>query len=539
MMNAEPTPPPPAPEPPGTPTQPDYTPAPAPRRRRRRGGFRRFLKWFIVLAVLLSMGGCLRTFLKSRAAAADIPLKEPIRMERGAVEERLLETGTVELRSTIEVKSTMSGKVKELLVEEGDAVERDQVLAVIQPDPNEILRLYQKRAAVESRWILLQENARELERSKQLFERGVLPGDQFEKVEDAYKSSQTSYQLAQLELEALEKEINPGTAGATLAAGPTGDVGPGVDSILNTLTDIRVRSPISGLVIKRPVEVGELVISGTATTISGTTLVELGDPADAIIRAAVNEVDIAKVKVGQPVAVTLSAYEDQIRAARVSRISPIGTKPQGSSVVSFSVEVLLDELDRTVMPGMSCDLDVVINAKEDALYLPRNAIFQELEQQEEDALPGEEAEEARRGVFGPRFETVDLDEDRKFLDYVWVRKGEEDWEKRQVTLGLKGDKRAEIVSGLSEEDPVYPEAERLRWILEERKRLAEKKSRWPWNRGSAEEEEEDQSDQSDQSDESDESDGSDRSDGSDGSDGSGASTAEEGAGPTDEEGDRG
>ena len=51
----------------------------------------------------------------------------------------------------------MSGKVKALLVEEGDRVKEGDVLAIIEPDPNEVLRLYQKRAAVESSRLDLQE----------------------------------------------------------------------------------------------------------------------------------------------------------------------------------------------------------------------------------------------------------------------------------------------------------------------------------------------------------------------------------------------
>jgi putative ABC transport system ATP-binding protein len=467
---------------------PDSNPADTPQemapppRRRRQGKLRRIVKWVVVLLVLAGIGGCVGGLIASRSEPEEGPLKDSIRLERGAVAERLLETGTVELRTTIEVKSTMSGKVKELLAEEGDAVEKDQVLAVIEPDPNEILRLYQKRAAVESRWIELRERSRERERSQLLFERGVTPGDQNEKTEDAWRSAQTSYQLARLELEALESEIDPEATGSSLPEGPVGEAHDPTNSILNTLTDIRVRSPLTGLVIKRPAEVGELVISGTATTISGTTLMELGDPADAVIRASVNEVDIGKIKVGQRVEVTLSAYKDRPLAARVARISPIGVQAQGQSVVSFAVEVALEERDAVVMPGMTCDLDLVIEEKADALFLPRNALFQEVEKSEADAGKKEEEEKKKGGLFGNnRWEDEKPEEEKTYLDYVWL-KTEEDWEKREVTIGLKGDKRAEIATGLAEEDEVYPEAERMSWIMKERERKANEKGKWPWSK---------------------------------------------------------
>ena len=382
----------------------------------------------------------------------------------------------MELRTTIEVKSKMSGKVKELLVEEGEAVQENDVLAIIEPDPNEILRLYQKRAAVESRRLQLQENRREHTRSAELHERGVLPGDQFEKVRDRVTASETNYRLALLELQALEREIDPAIEAATPSLAEPG--GPGgiapageaaIHSVLGRLTDIRVLSPRSGIVIERPIDVGELVISGTATTIAGTTIMTLGDPAEAVVKASVNEVDIGKVKAGQQVMVSLGAYEEEVFPARVHRIAPIGVKPKGQSVVSFSVEVRLDELDPRMMPGMTCDLDIVLERKEDARILPFSAIFQE---------SAGEKKAARKAPAEPKQNMAEEKraQDDTYRDYVWVKKGE-DWEKQRVTLGLKGMKKVELLEGPGEEADFYPDAERLRWALKE-KEARGKKKRW-------------------------------------------------------------
>lgn len=461
---------------------PNVLPPLPPRRKRRR--LLRILLWVVPIVALMVLGGIARTLLKSRAAGDKQKLKDPIHLEQGEVEERLLETGKVELRTTIEVKSKMSGKVKRLLVEEGDVVEAGQTLAVIEPDPNEILRLYQKRAAVQSRAIEREEKTRDLERACQLHEQGVMPSDQYEKAMDAQSTAETNYRLALLELQALEREMNPGTA----YEAPLIDAGSEVDtsSILSALTDITVVSPISGLVIKRPVEVGELVISGTATTIAGTTMMELGDPGDALIRAAVNEVDVGKLQEGQRVEVTLSAYEDEVFPAAVHRISPIGANAEGKSIVSFQVEIRFDKLDPRIMPGMTCDLDIVIARKEDAFCLPNHALFQEREKKEDE---GEE-EEKRNPFAPPVFEEED-EEEEEYLDYVWVKKGE-DYERREVALGLKGDEKAEIIEGLTTEDKVYPDAERMRWIMKERERKAKRQIPWPWRKKPDAEEDEEQ-----------------------------------------------
>ena len=439
---------------------PDFPP-PRPRRgRRRRGWFR----WLIALAVLGGIGVVTKNVFFRPPPDPFLNLKEPIQVEEGLIEERLLETGTVELRTTIEVKSKMSGKVKELLVQEGDRVEKGDVLAIIEPDPNDILRLYQKRAAVGSRRLELQDKRRELERSSELHERGVLPGDQIEKVRDAFALSEMNYRVALLELQALEREIDPAVDTLTdpsLVESNTTNTSTDV-TVLSRLTDIRVLAPRSGVVIERKAEVGELVISGTATTIAGTTIMRLGDPAEAVVKASVNEVDIGKIKSGQRVDVSLSAYEDESFGARVHRIAPVGLKPQGKSVVSFQVEIRFDELDPRIFPGMTCDLDIVIARKEKATTLPFSAIFQD--------RVAEEIEMPIAGRPGERVVQIPED-DEEYLDYVWEKDGGV-WRRQEVQLGLKGLKRVEIIDGPSEAARIYPDAERLRWLLHEEKDLA-------------------------------------------------------------------
>jgi len=279
--------------------------------------------------------------------------------------------------------------------------------------------------------------------------------------------------LALLELQALEREISPGDGpGGLQAAAP--DTAP---AALSSLTDVRVLSPMAGLVIQRPAEEGELVISGTATTIAGTTLLELGDPADVLIRASVNEVDIGRIRVDQDVEVTLSAYDEETLSARVQRISPIGLTPQGQSVVSFSVEVRLEERDDRVLPGMTCDLDILVDRREQTLCLPHHALFQEKakEDSEEETprTPAPAGTPARRTPPTP----PPSDEVATYLDYVWVGRGE-DWEKQEVEVGLKGTRKAEILGGLGESDSVYPDAEHMRWYIEERARRARKGFLW-------------------------------------------------------------
>ena len=81
-------------------------------------------------------------------------------VKRGTVVDKLGETGTIELVRTVEVRSTIAGEIRKLSIEAGDWVEAGDLMALIEPDPNQSLQLYQKRSAVEQARINLDEPGR-------------------------------------------------------------------------------------------------------------------------------------------------------------------------------------------------------------------------------------------------------------------------------------------------------------------------------------------------------------------------------------------
>ncbi len=80
----------------------------------------------------------------------------------------------------------------------------------------------------------------------------------------------------------------------------------------------RVTSPMTGVVIKKGVELGETVTSGVSSFNAGTVLFTVADLKSLIIRVNLNEVDIAKVHVGQPVRITLDAYPQKVFTGKVT-----------------------------------------------------------------------------------------------------------------------------------------------------------------------------------------------------------------------------
>lgn len=336
---------------------------PATRRRRKRGwAFK--LMVFTVLAG--SIGGFSWLALKKEDPEETFATTE---VGRGDLVDKLADTGRIELVRTVEVKSTIAGEVRLLPIEAGDHVERGQLLAVIEPDPNQSLQLYQKRSNVERSQLSVEEQEREFERQKSLFERRMLSTAQFEDSQMRLTRAQNELRLARLELEIIETKANlaPGTA----AAGQT------------QLDEVRVEAPISGIVIRRGVEIGEVVASGLNGLSGGTVMFEIGDPSQMIVRGDIAEIDIAKLEVGQPVDIVVDAYPDTTYAGRVRWIAPVGLQQQGSPIVTFDTEIDVVDHEPRLRQGMSCDIDIIFTRRDSVLFLPVEAVMELFDEEAE------------------------------------------------------------------------------------------------------------------------------------------------------------
>lgn len=330
---------------------------------RRQWG--RWLKWLVLLLVLGGGGGYgYMHFTKEKPAAT----YATIQAKRGTLVDKLAETGTIELTRTVEVKSTISGEIRKLEVEAGDWVKEGQILAMIEPDPNQSLQLYQKRSSVEQAAINLDEQQKDYNRQKMLFERKMVSSKNFEDAEMRLVRARNNLRLAKLELELLETKAN-------LSSNAKGEL---------MLDEVRVEAPIGGIVIRRGVEMGEVVASGLSAMSGGTILFEIGDPSQMIVRGDIAEVDIGKLHAGQEVEIVVDAFPDTVYRGQVRWIAPVGQKKQGSTIVTFDTEVDILDKEPLLRQGMSCDLDIIFSRRDSALYLPPEAIVEIFDEDQEE-----------------------------------------------------------------------------------------------------------------------------------------------------------
>ncbi len=130
------------------------------------------------------------------------------------------------------------------------------------------------------------------------------------------------------------------------------------------LADYTVRAPFDGVVAKVSVKKGDSISSGTTIT----TLITK----QRIAQIALNELDAAKVKVGQKVTLTFDAVADLGITGQVATIDTLGTVSQG--VVTYTATIVFDTQDDRIKPGMTVSASIITEVKPDVLLVPASAV---------------------------------------------------------------------------------------------------------------------------------------------------------------------
>jgi len=131
-----------------------------------------------------------------------------------------------------------------------------------------------------------------------------------------------------------------------------------------TFSDYYVTAPFGGIMASVPVQKGDNASSGT---ILGTIITS-----QKVAIISLNEVDVAKISLGQKTTLTFDAIPDLTISGKVVQIDSLGTVSQG--VVNYNVKINFDTNDARVKPGMSVSANIITNVKQDVLTVPNSAI---------------------------------------------------------------------------------------------------------------------------------------------------------------------
>lgn len=384
-------------------------------------------KWMIAGTVAVILAGSL---VVARATTRTQPEEQesPFRLGRVQAEDlqvSVREVGVVDPEIKVDVKSAVSGRVQGLRVREGDVVRTGQVLAEVEPDVNQAQSLSDVKAAVSQADIKLRDTERELKAQTALFEAGLIPSQTLSNYQTARDLAADTLASARSRYQIVEDRGIP-------------------ISGVSSSQQARVTSPMSGVVIAKGVELGETVTSGVSSFNDGTVMFTVADLKSLLIRVNLNEVDIAKVRVGQPVRVTLDAYPQKIFAGKVRFVAPAATVVDKIKV--FEVEVALDQLDESFRTGMSANVEILGENRPRALSIPLEALQrrdgQTVVYRLKSGLTPQQVEEARESLDGRS-------------KFVWLSENwREYFEPVPVKAGIATLERAEIVAGLHDGDQV-------------------------------------------------------------------------------------
>jgi len=402
-------------------------------RRRRRPLYWVGVPLLLIVAVIAGVLIKQSTARTNRGIASD---DLDIRLGKSAIADvqvAVSEVGTIEPVRKVDVKSTLSGKVTDLLMREGDRVTRGQVLARVEPDVNQAQTLSDVRSTLTLKELAAEDARRNYAMNQKLHEEGLLS-------EQGMRDFKLRFDTALEDLEAAKAKMRIVV-----------ESGVPIDKPISTTQRVNIVSPMDGFVIRRQVEVGQTVMSGLSSFNEGTVIYTVADVGDMLIKASINEVDIGRVRLGSPVEITVDAFPYRRFDGKVSHISPAAHLKDKIKV--FDTEVILPAQVAEFRAGMTANIEIRGERADKALSVPVEAIFKKdgkevvyvLKPTFDDAKSGEKAPRKTKS------EKYDVSE-------VWGRFFEE----RPVKVGLVSLERAQILDGLQDglevalENPTRP-----------------------------------------------------------------------------------
>ncbi|MGE5246538.1 MAG: efflux RND transporter periplasmic adaptor subunit [Betaproteobacteria bacterium] len=287
------------------------------------------------------------------------------RVSTGPVVRRVIATGTVEAVTTAEVGSQVSGRIVALYVDFDSPVDKDQILARIDPSIYQA-RLAQARAALakaradaEHARVAVRDARTRLTRTRQLTVRQL---------------------LTQADLDSARTVFNQAQADQTSADAAVALARAALDQAQVDLDHTIIRSPIDGNVIARSVDVGQTV----AATMSSPTLYTLADLDHVEVDAQVDESDVGRVHRGESAAFEVDAYPDREFAGTVTqvRIDPIeestaantGPSSAAGKIVRYTTIISARNDDHALRPGMTATITLTVGERRDAVRVPNDAL---------------------------------------------------------------------------------------------------------------------------------------------------------------------
>ena len=326
-------------------------------------------------------------------------------------------SGIIEAISSVEIKSKASGEILFLGAEVGDFVNKGSVLGQIdQRTPKNILD--QSKSDLEAAKVRLSNAESQYERGKELHEKGSISDKDYEDIQENYAQAKSTLVRTEVTFE-----------NAKIA-----------------LDDTVVRSPVTGTIISRTVEVGQVISSPTSAVGGGTLLMTMADLSKVRVRSLVDEIDVGKVTIGQTVSIKVAAYRDKEFFGIVSKVEPLARIEQ--NVTTFPVLIDINNDENLLLLGMNTDVVIEILNESVSMSVPSMSLRTRKDIYSAASIVDISKEEVDQFLL----KKVEGENFNKFIVVKDSKKGPKlTW----VKIGISDLSNVEIIEGLTNGDTVY------------------------------------------------------------------------------------
>jgi HlyD family secretion protein len=346
-----------------------------------------------LVAVVLVTGGffLLRNDGRLGEAKGDPPKFKEIAVERGTFEIVVSASGVVKPIDRVEIKSKASGRIEDLPIEEGDFVKKDELIARLD-QKNVRAEVEQAQADLDIAEAEVTQAQHTYDRRDQLFQKGLISEEERDQIALTLAQAKGKLVRARITLEQANERFS----------------------------ETIVKAPISGIILQKYVEEGQIIASGISNVGGGTPIADIADMHSVYIEAGIDEIDIGKVRVGQAAMVVAEAYPQLQFTGKIIRIAPEARVEQ--NVTLFDVVIEVENPQAKLKSGMNATVDITIVKKDSVLVVPTTALQM------------------------PKNHKANFNKRRTLL-----KRGDK-FVPHQVEIGLTDFKKAEVISGLKEGD---------------------------------------------------------------------------------------
>lgn len=334
-------------------------------------------------------------------------------VEKGDIRQTVSANGTINPVTLVSVGTQVSGTVKKLYVDFNSKVQKGQILLELD-DALLAAQLKQSEANVQNAQASLDLATANEKRTRNLFALEYVAQQDLDTAVQAKKSAAAQLQSARAQ---LEKDR------ANLAYSV-------------------IRSPVSGVVVDREVDVGQTV----AASLQTPTLFKIAqDLSKMQIDTNFAEADIGGIRVGQAVRFTVDAFENQGFRGEVKQIRLNPTTV--SNVVTYDVVVNVDNPEKILLPGMTAYVNIAVAERKDVLMVPNAALRYKPANSEIQKLPANPGSDAQNSGAGrPGGSQSGKPKRDTFSGKVYVLENGK-LKPVSVTLGITDNRNTEIAGG--------------------------------------------------------------------------------------------